>query len=53
MVLRSTHRERRSDPPGRPPKSREETSIMRKYYVKVIRHMLSTAVLVGFFATEN
>jgi hypothetical protein len=51
MVLRST--QRRSGPPGRPPRSREETSIMRAYYVKVIRHILSTTVLSGFLGGSN
>src|SRR5918997_5708216 len=39
---------RRSGPSGRPPRSREEVNLMRAYYVKVFRHLLSTAVLTGF-----
>jgi len=51
MVPRST--QRRSGSLGRPAKSREETSIMRTYYVKVLRHLLSTAVLTGFLSGTN
>jgi hypothetical protein len=44
---------RRSGPSGRPPKSREEVNLMRTYYVKVFRHMLSTAVLTGFITVAG
>jgi hypothetical protein len=50
MVLRST--KRWSGPPGRPP-SKKGDEQMRAYYVKVFRHLLSTAVLTGFFGTTN
>jgi hypothetical protein len=32
---------------------REEVSTMLRYYVKVLRHMLSTAVLAGFLSGNN
>jgi hypothetical protein len=32
---------------------REEVSTMLTYYVKVLRHMLSTTVLTGFLAGNN
>jgi hypothetical protein len=51
MGPRST--KRRSGPLGRPPKSREEEKLMRTYYVKVFRQMLSTAVLTGFLVGSN
>jgi hypothetical protein len=36
-----------------PTDKRKEVSMMRAYYLKVIRHMLSTAVLTGFLAGAN
>jgi hypothetical protein len=36
-----------------PTDKKKEVSIMRAYYVKVLRHMLSTAILTGFFVSTN
>jgi len=36
----------------RPPQKKGEEQ-MRAYYVKVFRHLLSTAVLTGFFSAGN
>jgi hypothetical protein len=42
-----------SDPPrARAPENKGDEE-MRAYYVKVIRHMLSTAVLTGFLGGAN
>ncbi len=50
MVLRSTQKERPIREAARAERGDEQ---MRAYYVKVIRHMLSTAVLTGFAAGSN
>jgi hypothetical protein len=42
----------RGGPPERPPEKKGEEQ-MRAYYVKVLRHMLSTAVLTGFMSGGN
>jgi hypothetical protein len=42
----------RGGPPERPPEKKGDKQ-MRAYYVKVFRHMLSTAVLTGFLGGSN
>ena len=50
MVPRSTQKERPTREAAQQQRGDEQ---MRAYYVKVFRHMLSTAILTGFLGGTN